>query len=517
MDFKGFLFHPSSLTEATLAVILAICLSKVIGSILVEKKGKKRYHPVIGTTLNLMLNFSRLHHYLTHLTTKYRSFRLLAPYGSMVITVDPANVEHILKTNFANYVKGWYHHEILSDLLGDGIFTVDGEKWQHQRKISIYEFSTKKLKEFSSGVFRNNGTKLAQILSKAAASNQLIEIQDLLMKSTLDSIFKIILGVDLDSMCGTNEEGKRFYEAFDEANTRTMYRYVDIVWKIKKLLNIGSEALLRDKIKVVDEFVYKLIQSKIEQVHNSQDDSTVKKQDILSRFLELKETDPKYLKDIILSIIIAGKDTTASTLSWFVYMLCKHPHIQEKIAREVREATKLKDNSTLDELAASITEDALDKMQYLHAALTETLRLYPAVPMEGKLCESDDILPDGFNVRGGNTVHFHPYAMGRMKFLWGDDAEEFRPERWLNEGGIFQQESPFKFSAFNAGPRICLGKAFAYRQMKIFSAVLLGAFVFRLSDEKKEVNYKTALTLHIDGGLHIQTSNRMENGGSMDV
>lgn len=107
----------------------------------------------------------------------------------------------------------------------------------------------------------------------------------------------------------------------------------------------------------------------------------MKEGDVLSRFLELRKTDPKYLKDIILSFIIAGKDTTALTLSWFLYMLCKHPPIQEKIAQEVKEATKARDASTLDELAASITEESLDKMQYLHAALTETLRLYPPVPV----------------------------------------------------------------------------------------------------------------------------------------
>ncbi|PRQ59915.1 putative abieta-7,13-dien-18-ol hydroxylase [Rosa chinensis] len=73
--------------------------------------------------------------------------------------------------------------------------------------------------------------------------------------------------------------------------------------------------------------------------------------------------------------------------------------------------------------------------------------------------------------------------MGRMKFLWGDDAEEFRPERWLDHKGLFEQESPFKFTAFQAGPRICLGKEFAYRQMKIFSAILLGNYIFKMSAE----------------------------------
>lgn len=105
------------------------------------------------------------------------------------------------------------------------------------------------------------------------------------------------------------------------------------------------------------------------------------KGDILSRFLELNETDPKYLKDIVLSFVIAGKDTTAITLSWFLYQLCKNPHVQEKIAQEIREATKVENGSTIAELAARVTEESMEKMQYLHAALTETLRLHPALPV----------------------------------------------------------------------------------------------------------------------------------------
>lgn len=102
---------------------------------------------------------------------------------------------------------------------------------------------------------------------------------------------------------------------------------------------------------------------------------------MVSRFLALNETDPKYLRDIILSFVIAGRDTTASTLSWFFYMLCKHPYVQEKIVHEVGEATKLNNTCSIDELADSLTDEALENMHYLHAALSETLRLYPAVPL----------------------------------------------------------------------------------------------------------------------------------------
>lgn len=106
----------------------------------------------------------------------------------------------------------------------------------------------------------------------------------------------------------------------------------------------------------------------------------MKRGDILSRFLESDQNDAKYLKDIILSFIIAGKDTTAGTLSWFLYMLCKNPTIQEKIAKEVREAAQINDDLSINEVVSKINEESLDKMQYLQAALTETLRLYPAVP-----------------------------------------------------------------------------------------------------------------------------------------
>jgi cytochrome P450 len=201
------------------------------------------------------------------------------------------------------------------------------------------------------------------------------------MKSTLDSVFKVILGVELDTMGGTYREGTQFSIAFDEASAAIMFRYFNFLWKVQRFLNIGSEAVLKKSLRVINDYVYKIITSKIEQSQKLQDNSLGLKEDILSRFIELNETDSKYLKDIILSFIIAGKDTSAITLSWFIYELCKHPHVQEKIAQEIREVTKSEEGLTIDELAAKVTEESMEKMQYLHAALTETIRLHPAIPV----------------------------------------------------------------------------------------------------------------------------------------
>jgi cytochrome P450 len=110
------------------------------------------------------------------------------------------------------------------------------------------------------------------------------------------------------------------------------------------------------------------------------------KEDLLSRFLMESEKDPEemtdgYLRDIILSFMSAGKDSSGTTLSWFFYMLCKNPLIQEKVAQEVRDVVGLNHEANIDEFVENLTDAALEKMHYLHAVLTETLRLYPAVPV----------------------------------------------------------------------------------------------------------------------------------------
>ncbi|KAK3220891.1 hypothetical protein Dsin_014861 [Dipteronia sinensis] len=408
-------------------------------------------------------------------------------------------------------MEGDYNGNLMRDLFGDGIFAVDGDKWRHQRKLASYEFSTKVLRDFSTAVFRANAAKLTSKISEAAVGRQTIDLQEMLMKSTFDSIFKVGFGVELNALSGSNEFGNQFTKAFDDSNSIVFWRYVDPFWKLKRFLNIGLEASLKKNIKVIDDFIYELFRYKREQLKNEKLDRG--KEDILSRFLMESEKDPenmtdKYLRDITLNFIIAGKDSTASTLTWFFYMLCKNPVVQEKVALEVREATKAENSISADEFVKLMTEEAFNKMHYLHAAITETLRLYPAVPVDGKCPMEDDILPDGFIVKKYDAVNYMPYAMGRMTYIWGDDAEEFRPERWLHNG-VFQPENPFKFTAFQAGPRICLGKEFAYRQMKMLGAVLVNFFKFKLVDETKEATYRTMFTLHMDQGLHLYAYSRL--------
>ncbi|CAN6823849.1 unnamed protein product [Brassica oleracea] len=494
------------IVATTIFIVLSFTIYLTLKIFAGKSINNKEYAPVHATIFDLFFHRDDLYDYETEIARNKPTFRFLGLGKSEILTADPRNVEHVLKTRFDNYTKGQNSRENLGDLLGHGIFAVDGEKWKQQRKLASFEFSARVLRDFSCSVFRANACKVVGFVTEFGLSGNSFDAQDMLMRCTLDSIFKVGFGVELKCLDGFSKEGEGFMEAFDEGNDATSLRFIDPLWKLKRFLNIGSQARLKKSVATIDKFVYRLITTKRKELAKKQ--NTAVREDILSRFLVESEKDPekmndKYLRDIILSFMIAGKDTTAASLSWFLYMLCKNPLVQEKIVQEIRDVTSSHERTTdVTGFVESIDEEALDQMQYLHAALSETLRLYPAVPVDTRCAENDDVLPDGHRVKRGDNVYYISYAMGRMSYIWGQDAEEFKPERWLKDG-VFQPESPFKFISFHAGPRICLGKDFAYRQMKIVSMALLHFFRFKMADEKRNVSYKRMLTLHIEGGLHL--------------
>ncbi|KAL8210366.1 hypothetical protein R6Q57_007098 [Mikania cordata] len=509
MDFLHIIFT----SIATTLLLIVLALLSLLLRIFIGKSIKSPQHPpVIGTVFDHLFYFNKLHDYLTDIAFKHPTFRFLSPDQSDLYTTDTRNIEHILKTNFDNYSKGEGNKDLIRDLFGNGIFAVDGVMWKQQRKLASFEFSTRVLRDFSCSVFRKNAAKLVGVVSTFAEANKVFDVQNLLMQSALDSIFKVGFGVDLNCLEGSSKEGSTFIKAIDDSNAFIYWRYVDPLWKLKRFLNIGCEAALRNNIRLINEFVLNLIIKRREQLETNQHYN--EKEDILSRFLIESKKDArmndKYLMDIILNFILAGKDSSANTLSWFFYMLCKNPLVQEKVVTEIENVVGNQENeSRIKDFVEKINDQVLEKMHYLHAALTETLRLYPAVPLDGRVADMDDILPDGFKLKKGDGVYYISYAMGRMPYIWGDDADVFRPERWLNDNGVFQPESPFKFIAFHAGPRICLGKDFAYRQMKIVSIALLHFFVLKLADESRKVTYRTMFTLHVDGGLHLLANPRI--------
>ncbi|KAG6691003.1 hypothetical protein I3842_10G042400 [Carya illinoinensis] len=376
-----------------------------------------------------------------------------------VITSNPSNVEHMLKTNFENYPKGDCIITLLGDFLGRGIFNSDGELWMENVTVETM-------------------TRLVPILSKAAETASVLNFQDILERFAFDNVCKLAFNVDPGCLGGDGTVGAKFMRAFGDAATLSSGRFlyaIPILGKLKKFLNIGSERRLRDAIRTVHEFADDIIRSRLEQ-------KVDKDADLLSRFIANEANSPEFLRDIVISFILAGRDTTSSTLSWFIWLLSSKPDVERNILKELGKIRAHGGKNCGD----SYTFDELRDMQYLHAAIKEAMRLYPPVPIDTKVCLNDDIMPDGTFVKKGWIVAYHTYAMGRMEGIWEKNCREFLPERWL-ENGVCRQVSPYKFLVFHAGPRICLGKELAYTQMKSIAASMIERFEIEVVNKDKGV------------------------------
>ncbi|XP_074302007.1 cytochrome P450 704B1 [Silene latifolia] len=526
---------PTNISSFSNMGILVICLSMGLTWVLVHrwtqrsKLGPKTW-PIIGAALEQLMNYDTMHDWLVGYFSKSKTVVVPMPFKTYTYIADPTNVEHVLKTNFANYPKGVTYQSYMEVLLGNGIFNADGESWRKQRKTASFEFASKNLRDFSTVVFRDYSLKLSTILSEASFDFRSVDMQELLMRMTLDSICKVGFGVEIGTLA-PNLPDNSFAKAFDTANIIVTLRFIDPFWKFKKFFNFGSEALLSESIRIIDEFTYSVIRKrKAEIVETKRYRNDIKmKNDILSRFIELVEDEEnniteKSLRDIVLNFVIAGRDTTATTLSWALYMIMTHENVAEKVyvelkaleeERAIEEKVTLVECNTEDpvsfgqkvsQFGGLLTYDSLSKLYYLHAVITETLRLYPAVPQDPKGILEDDVLPDGTKLKAGGMVTYVPYSMGRMEYNWGSDAACFKPERWLKDG-FFQNASPFKFTAFQAGPRICLGKDSAYLQMKMALAILCRFYNFNLVPGHP-VNYRMMTILSMAHGLKLTVSRR---------
>ncbi|KAI3816401.1 hypothetical protein L1987_16095 [Smallanthus sonchifolius] len=434
-----------------------------------------------------------------------------------IVTSDPRNVEHLLKTRFQAYPKGPYFRHALRDLLGNGIFNADNEIWQKQRKTASIEFHSSKFRNMTTeSLLELVHRRLLPVLQESVDQSTEIDLQDILLRLTFDNVCMIAFGVDPGCLRPGLPEIP-FAKAFEAATEATILRFVTptLVWKIMRRFNIGSEKKLKDSIKGVDRFADEVIRTRKKEVFLMSDDDKKQKQrsDLLTIFMGLKDDQGQpfsdsFLRDICVNFILAGRDTSSVALSWFFWLLDRNPTVEEKILGEICRIVKEREDEGQNGNLIFRSEE-VKKMDYLHAALSESLRLYPSVPVDHKEVVEDDVFPEGTVLKKGTKVVYAIYAMGRMEAIWGKDCKEFRPERWLRDGR-FMSESAYKFTAFNGGPRLCLGKDFAYYQMKFAAASILYRYKVEVV-ANHPVAPKLALTMYMKHGLKVKLCKRSES------
>ncbi|KAL2039296.1 hypothetical protein N7G274_007964 [Stereocaulon virgatum] len=379
-------------------------------------------------------------------------------------TIDPKNLEAMFSSRFSDFGYG-LRRQICFPLLGDGIFTQDGAAWKHSREMLRPQFARQQYQNLD--ILREHADDLIACILKSRKS---IDLQPLFFRFTLDTTSAFLFGESTYSLrANQSADDIEFAKAFDIAQDYVVqrYRYLDFYWLI------GGRRF-REACTSVHTFIEGIIDRR---QANSAKSSDGHGRYVFIDAIAKDSHDRKALRDQLLNILLAGRDTTACLLSWTFYLLPRHPKVLKRLRDEI---------SSVAGDSKDLRREDIKKMTYLANVLKETLRLYPSVPVNTRTVHRTTVLPTGGGpdrsspvlVRKGDNVAYLIYAMHRRKDLYGDDAEEFRPERWEEDLPLYHDEvnASWGYLPFNGGPRVCLGQDFGLTETSYAVVRILQTF-----------------------------------------
>ncbi|KAL9601248.1 MAG: hypothetical protein Q9219_002653 [cf. Caloplaca sp. 3 TL-2023] len=384
------------------------------------------------------------------------------------ITTDPRNIEAILSTRFEDFGLGSRRAGLLP-MLGEGIFTQDGRPWRHSRELLRRQFVRINFKDLST--FDHH---VDDLIAHLSASKGVVDLQPAFFRFTLATTTALLFG-ERDSSLG-DKDHEDFAASFDYASaiSAIRLRLADLEWVYKP-------KTFREACENIKEYAGHFVNEALRSRNSIDGQSKSESQAlILDLYQELQN--PDLVRDQLVHVLIAGRDTTACLMSWAFaethqttsFLLVRHPHALKRLKQEINTVLPHGDR---------LTRPSLQKMSYLRCVLNETLRLYPQLPINVRFALKTTLLPTGGGpsgnspvlIRRGAGVGYSVYHMHRSKSLYGPDANDFRPERW--EGAELEHVG-WGFMPFHGGPRLCLGSkrmalfAWYYSSLRAFSCSL---------------------------------------------
>lgn len=303
-----------------------------------------------------------------------------------------------------------------------------------------------------------------------------------------------------------------FTKAFDEASGASTERFQNPLWFITEVF---TGANFRKQLAIVKDFGNRIVASAVEDrkagkchAFASGEGEDSKLDEVSGSLIQsLLDTvpDQNMVADAALNYLSAGRDTVAQALTWTFYRLMREPAVVEKLRKEAEQVIAAADSPPSSGLNSTIFNPT--NMPYTMATFYEALRLYPPIPFEIRQAERDTTLPDGTFLPKTSIIVWSLWAMGRSQSTWGSDADDFKPERWLDGNDRLIQRGSGEFPVFNGGPRMCLGKKMAEVIAVQCIASLVWMFDFAPVDDRERVT-KTSLTLPMEGGLPCYARNR---------
>ncbi|KAK6608663.1 hypothetical protein QC760_001652 [Botrytis cinerea] len=402
------------------------------------------------------------------------TYRIFNPFDSLVSTSDPENIQAILATKFTDFELGPSRSQNMFELLGHGIFTADGEAWAHYRQQLKPQFSRDQVSDLEAADHH------LQILYRALpqTNSEEVDLLPLLLRFTMDVSTEFLFGKSVNSQTtalqsidsGNNAElqaEEKFVQAMSYSQDYIIFRI-----RLSKLWWLARSQKFRDACQTCKDYSANFVQRALSSTFSPSpktpsspspkpfDPKLEKKEKyILLNALTTQTRNPTELRDQMLHLLLAGRDTTAALLAWTLLLLSRNPTRYTKYRSII-----LLHFGSLSSSSLSFT--SLKTCKLLTHILYETLRLYPLVPMNSRVAIRDTVLPVGGGsdgrkpivVRKGERVTYSTYVMHRRADIWGEDVLEWKPERW--EG----RRLGWEFGGFSGGARVCIGQQYALNE-----------------------------------------------------
>ncbi|KAL0949002.1 hypothetical protein HGRIS_009101 [Hohenbuehelia grisea] len=421
------------------------------------------------------------------------TFNVKILWENRVFTAEPEYLKIILATQFEAYEKGPAFFRQMEHLLGTGVFNSDGDMWKFHRSMTRPFFSKDRISHFE--LFERIADDAIAQLKARLKEGYAVDAQDVAYRFTLDSATEFLFGQNVHSLSaglpyphdhphakdGADHPANAFAHAFSEAQSESAFRSrYGVNWPLLEPFRSRTAPHMRVVRAFIDPILAEAVAKKRaadaasgKGVDAEKGEREVKDGETLLDHLVNYTDDQSVLRDETLNIMIAGRDTTATTISFAIYLLAEHPHVLKRLREEILAKVGPSRRPTYEDMR---------EMKYLRAVINEVLRLYTPVPLNVRTSRKATLWPSKTGgkpiyVPAGTKIPYSPFIMHRRTDLWGPDALEFDPDRFIDERlHKYLTPNPFIFLPFNAGPRICLGQQFAYHESSFFLIRLLQNF-----------------------------------------
>jgi cytochrome P450 len=434
-----------------------------------------RGHFLLGS----LPEFARdIHGFFTSCVRDYGDFVHFRLTGNEAFLLQHSeDIEVVLLTQRANFIKHTFFWKHVTAFFGSGLLTSEGEFWLRQRRLAAPAFHPERIAAY--------GSVMASYADRLVAPWREGELRDLhrdTMRVTMEIVAKTLFDVDVE------EEVEEVERAFDRVIREIAKRFRRPV-RIPDAVPTPGNLRYRRGVALLDRLVERVLAERRERPGD--------RGDLLSMLMAARDDEgrpmsDRQLRDELVTLFLAGHETTAIALSWTLFLLARHPEAEARLAAEVMGAVGERLPSASD----------LPRLPFTEAVVKESLRLYPPAHVIGREAIADCEI-GGWRVPARATVYFSPWVLHRDS-RWFPDPESFRPQRWLD--GSAASLPKYAFIPFGGGPRVCIGERFAMMEAVLLLATILRRV--RLEMAGPDPTPFASITLRPEGGVPMRVVRR---------